>query len=103
MAYCDELSFGVLSPYRFLNVETMNIISSDTEININECIINLTNKLSAIPKEKLLSHFLRYVNSLLIKQAKEKRMTEKCIRITEMIKNVMVEKEINERVNAIKI
>ena len=44
MAYCDELPFGVLSLYRYLNIETMNIISSDTEINVNKRIINQFNK-----------------------------------------------------------
>ena len=28
MIYCHELLFGVLSPYHYLNIETMNIISS---------------------------------------------------------------------------
>lgn len=27
MIYCDELPFGILSPYQYLNTETMNIIS----------------------------------------------------------------------------
>ena len=40
MVYCDELLFGALSPCRYLNTETMNILSSDTEININERIVN---------------------------------------------------------------
>ena len=99
IAYCDELLFRVLSPYRYLNTETMNIISSETEININECIVNWTNELSIIPKEILLPPFLRYV-SLLTKQAKEKRITKRYIKITEMLKNVMVRREIHERVNA---
>ena len=27
MIYCDKSSLGVLSPYHYLNIETMNIIS----------------------------------------------------------------------------
>ena len=27
MIYCDELPFGILSPYQYLNTETRNIIS----------------------------------------------------------------------------
>ena len=27
MFYCNELPFGIISPNRFLNIETMNIIS----------------------------------------------------------------------------
>lgn len=30
MAYCDELHFGVLSPFRYLDIKTINTISSDT-------------------------------------------------------------------------
>ena len=33
MAYCDGLPFGVLPPCWYLNIETINIISSDAEIN----------------------------------------------------------------------
>ena len=35
-----------------------------------------------------------------MKPAKEKTVTEKCIRTTEILINAMEEKEINERVNA---
>ena len=49
---------------------------------INETIIN-------IPKEILLTHFLRHVCQL-IKQAKEKEISEKCIRITKTLKDVII-------------
>ena len=58
IAYCDDLPFAILSPC-YLNIETMNIIiSSDTEIHINqEHIVNITKELSTTPKEILLPHF----------------------------------------------
>ena len=31
MIYCHELPFGVLSPYHYLNIETMHIISYAVE------------------------------------------------------------------------
>ena len=51
----------------------MNIISFDTEINIDKCIANTTKELSIIPKKILLPHLLGCVNQL-IKQAKEKML-----------------------------
>ena len=66
------MHFGIISPSCFFYTETINIISSDTEININECI---SNELFIIPKKIFLPNCLGYVN-LLIKQAKEKVTTE---------------------------
>ena len=54
-SYCTKLPFGILSPYSYLNIETMNIISSDTKI---------TKKLSAIPeKNDFTKVFEMFVNS----------------------------------------
>ena len=83
--------FEILSPCSYFNIKT-SIISFVTEININKRIANMTKELSIIPREILLPHFLGYVNQL-IKQAKEKRITEKSIKIVEMFKNVIIEKE----------
>ena len=58
MAYCNELRFGILSSSQYLNIETMNTISSNTEINRNERIANITNKLSIFPK-KYFYHIFR--------------------------------------------
>ena len=33
MAYCFDLLFGIISPFIYVNIETMNIISSDVEAN----------------------------------------------------------------------
>ena len=33
MAYCFDLLFGIISPFSYVNIETMNIISSDVEAN----------------------------------------------------------------------
>ena len=45
-----------------------------------------------------LPYILRYVCQL-INQAKEKRVSEKCIKITEILKNVMIKKEIDGKVD----
>lgn len=57
MAYCDELLFGILFPCYYRNIETMNVISSDTEISRNKHRANITSKLSIITKEIFLPHF----------------------------------------------
>ena len=72
IVYFVELHFGILSLWCYLNIEIMNIISFDTEININKRIINITRELSTVPKDILLTHFLGCVSQL-IKQAKEKK------------------------------
>ena len=45
-----------------------------------------------------LPYILRYVCQL-INQAKEKKVFEKCIKITEILKNVMIKKEIDGKVD----
>ena len=35
LLYCDELPFGILSFCSYLNIETMNIISSDMKVEQN--------------------------------------------------------------------
>ena len=50
IAYCPELTFGIISPYIYLDIGKMNIISSDTKI---------INKLSVIPEEITLPSFLK--------------------------------------------
>ena len=52
IAYCPELPFEIISPCSYLNIETMNIISSDTKI---------TSKLSVIPERMILPSFLKFV------------------------------------------
>ena len=36
MVYCSELPFGIIPFYCYVNIETMNTISSVTEINEDE-------------------------------------------------------------------
>ena len=96
IAYCNELHFGIIPPSCFFYTETINIISSDTEININECI---SNELFIIPKKIFSPNCLGYVN-LLIKQAKEKVTTEDCIWMVKILKNAMIKKEIKETFNS---
>ena len=33
ITYCVELSFGIISSSRYINIQTLNIISSDVEMN----------------------------------------------------------------------
>ena len=47
----------------------------------------------------LLPYILRYVCQL-TNQAKEKKVSEKCVKITEILKNVMIKKEIDGKVDA---
>ena len=49
----------------------MNIVSSDAEMDIIECIANITKELYIIPKEMLLPHFLECVSQLINKQKKK--------------------------------
>ena len=51
----------ILSPFSFLNIEAMSVVSSDTKV---------TKKLSVIPEEMILPRFLKYVRQL-IKEAEE--------------------------------
>ena len=47
----------------------------------------------------LLTYFSRHVCQL-IKQAKENKVSEKCIRATQIFKDVIIKKEINEKADA---
>ena len=47
----------------------------------------------------LLPHFLENVKQL-IKQAKEKKVSKKCMKVTETFKDVIIKKEIDEKVDA---
>ena len=38
IAYCPDLPFGIISFNSFVNIETMNIISSDVEVNEHKLI-----------------------------------------------------------------
>ena len=37
-AYCPDLPFGIISFNSFVNIETMNIFSSDVEVNEHKLI-----------------------------------------------------------------
>ena len=64
-----------------------------------EKIADITKESFIIPKEIPLPYFLRYVCQL-IKQAKEKKVSKKCIKITEILKDVIIKKETDEEVDA---
>ena len=70
------------------NLEKIEIEEKEIE---KETIANLTNKLSIIPKKILLSHSLEKIKQL-IKPAKERRTTEKCVRMVEIFKDVIIKK-----------
>ena len=40
IALCSEFSFGIISFSNYVHIDTMNIISSDSEINENELLVN---------------------------------------------------------------
>ena len=52
-----------------------------------------------ISKEILLPYFLRHVCQL-IKQAKEKKVSEKYVRIIKIFKDVIMKKEMDENIDA---
>ena len=97
--YYNAWSFGVLCSSRYLDIEAKSIISCNR--NKHKWTFSKYNKriIYYSKRNTFLSFVLRCVN-LIIKPAKEKTITEKCIRTTEILINAMEEKEINERVNA---
>ena len=68
IAYCPELSFGILSFSSYVDIEAMNIISSDVEINESKLLGVKSNKLANALKQLDIAHFLGFY-----KQLKEKR------------------------------
>ena len=51
IAYCPELSFGILSFSSYVDIEAMNIISSDVEINESKLLGVKSNKLANALKQ----------------------------------------------------
>ena len=45
VAYCLELPFGIISFSSYVNIETINIISSDTDVEMNKVLTNSPNNL----------------------------------------------------------
>ena len=74
VAYCNELPFGILFIFSYLNIETMNIISSNVEINKNELLVNKSNELCTALKQLAWPHFLGFVNQLTKKSINKKRL-----------------------------
>ena len=63
MIFCDELPFGVLSSYHYLNIEIMNIISFypgedelQFEMDVDEYIVDLTNYMTDSLKKKKIKY-----------------------------------------------
>ena len=77
IAYCPELPFGILSFSSYVDIEAMNIISSDVEINEYKLLGVKSNKLVNSLKQLDIAHFLGFY-----KQLKEKCKI-KCAKIDE--------------------
>ena len=56
MIYCDELPFGILSPYQYLNTETKNIISYYAGENESLFGMHWEEHLAEIRNSQILSH-----------------------------------------------
>ena len=96
-----------------LEIDKINKIKEVKELEttkkeLKELVIEKTNE-AIFRKETILPYFLRYVWQLM-NQAKDKKVSEKCIRITEILKDVMIKsnrwksiiKEIDEKVDSYK-
>ena len=55
--------------------------------------------IAIIPKEILFSEFYKIFLSI-NRSSKRKQVSEKCIKITKMLKDVIIKKEIDEKVDA---
>ena len=87
IAYCHELVFGIISFSSFINIETMNIISSDVETNEYKLLGVKSDKLVNALKLLGLPHFLG-----LFKQSKEEGKI-KCVDTNkELVKYVKLNK-----------
>ena len=78
MAYCDELLFGILFPCYYRNIETMNVISSDTEISRNKQS-KYNKQIIYYYKRNIFTTFLDCVSQL-INQAKEKKLQKNALK-----------------------
>ena len=58
------IPFRITSPSGYVNIETMNIISSDVGINEHELLVNKSNGLITVLKKLVLPHFSELVNQL---------------------------------------
>ena len=58
IAYCPDLPFRIISFNSFVNIETMNIISSDVDVNGYELISTKSDELVKALKQLRLPHFL---------------------------------------------
>ena len=73
--------------------ELKELETTTTKKELEELEIEKINKaIAIIPKEIVLPYLLKYVCQL-IKQAKEKEVSEKFIRITETLKDVVMKKK----------
>ena len=66
IAYCPQLSYGIIYFNSFVNIETMNIISSDVEVNEYEFIGTKSDELVNALKQIGLSHFFGFIRQLLL-------------------------------------
>ena len=78
---------------RINKIKELKELETTTKKELEELEIEKINKtIAIIPKEIVLPYLLKYVCQL-IKQAKEKEVSEKFIRITETLKDVVMKKK----------
>ena len=66
-AYYSQLSHGIISFISFVNIEMMNIISSDVEVNDHELIGTKSDELVNPLKQLELPHFFGFIRQLLLR------------------------------------
>ena len=66
-AYHSQLSHGIISFISFVNIEIMNIISSDVEVNDHELIGTKSDELVNPLKQLELLHFFGFIRQLLLR------------------------------------
>ena len=67
IAYCPQLSYGIISFDSFVDIETMNIISSDVEVNKYEFIGTKLDELVNALKQLGLPHIFAFIRQLLLR------------------------------------
>ena len=68
IAYCPQLSYGIISFDSFVDIETMSIISSDVEVNEYEFTGTKFNELVNALKQLGLPHIFAFIRQLLLRQ-----------------------------------
>ena len=88
IAYCLQLSYGIISFNSFINIETMSILSSDVEVNEYKLIGTNSDELVNALEQLGLPYFFGFIRQLLLRDKLRSKTLEK-----EMILYLTVNKE----------